>query len=53
MFALVLLAISLIAWADGYRYSINLFSENAEFALMSSDKVLFSALELPPLFARL
>ena len=53
MFAEVLLAIVLIARVDGYRSSINLFSENAEFSLMSSDKVLFLALELPPLFARL
>ena len=44
MFAEVLLAISLVARADGYRYSINLFSENAEFSLRSSDKVsLFSS----------
>ena len=39
MFAVVLLAISLIARAGGYRYSIGLFSENAEVSLMSSEKV--------------
>ena len=44
MFAEVLLAISLIARVDSYRSSINLFLKNAEFSLMSSDKVfLFSS----------
>ena len=44
MFAVVLIAISLITRADGYRYSIPLFLKNAEFSQMSSDKVfLFSS----------
>ena len=53
MFAVILAISLLVARADSYRCSINLLSENAEFFLMSSDKVLFLALELPPLFARL
>ena len=54
MFAVVLFAISLIARADGYRYSLNLFFWRMQNSLKCPQiKFPFSALELRRLFARL